>query len=193
MTLPDSGARREFETGAVRDISDGKGRFDLVPMDIVAAILQCALNETAIVGSESMMYDELRYIENFKRTGGTEHLLLALVAYAITVCGIYNPIESVARLLLRVAKRFEDGATKYGERNWEKGINAKHYMDSAGRHHAQWLAGDGSEDHIAAVGWNLLCAIWTCKHKPELNDYGGKQNDPQRISMYGIGGQNETI
>jgi hypothetical protein len=33
MTLPDSGKRMKYETGAVRDISDGKGRFDLMPAE----------------------------------------------------------------------------------------------------------------------------------------------------------------
>lgn len=36
MTIKDSGERREFETGAVRDIAEGKGRCDLMPLDIVA-------------------------------------------------------------------------------------------------------------------------------------------------------------
>uniref|UniRef100_A0A6H1ZPN0 dATP/dGTP diphosphohydrolase N-terminal domain-containing protein n=1 Tax=viral metagenome TaxID=1070528 RepID=A0A6H1ZPN0_9ZZZZ len=30
-TIKDSGERREFDTGAVRDVSGGKGRFDLLP------------------------------------------------------------------------------------------------------------------------------------------------------------------
>jgi len=30
--LKDSGARREFDTGAVRDVAAGKGRMDLLPM-----------------------------------------------------------------------------------------------------------------------------------------------------------------
>ena len=29
--LKDSGTRREFETGAVRDMAEGKGRCDLLP------------------------------------------------------------------------------------------------------------------------------------------------------------------
>ena len=37
--LKDSGARREFESGAVRDISEGKGRCDLLPLDIIGDIL----------------------------------------------------------------------------------------------------------------------------------------------------------
>ena len=31
----DSGNRREFESGAVRDIQEGKGRCDLLPLDVV--------------------------------------------------------------------------------------------------------------------------------------------------------------
>ena len=41
MTIKDSGERREFETGAVRDIQEGKGRYDLLPWE---AIHQLALH-----------------------------------------------------------------------------------------------------------------------------------------------------
>lgn len=37
--IKDSGNRREFETGAVRDIQEGKGRFDLMPW---AALMEVA-------------------------------------------------------------------------------------------------------------------------------------------------------
>ena len=33
--LKDSGHRREFETGAVRDMAEGKGRYDLVPWEAI--------------------------------------------------------------------------------------------------------------------------------------------------------------
>ena len=33
--IKDSGERREFSTGAVRDIAEGKGRCDLLPLDCV--------------------------------------------------------------------------------------------------------------------------------------------------------------
>ena len=38
VILPDSGERTEFESGAVRDIQEGKGRCDLLPLDVVGAI-----------------------------------------------------------------------------------------------------------------------------------------------------------
>lgn len=36
--IKDSGTRREFETGAVRDMSEGKGRFDLLPWYGIEAV-----------------------------------------------------------------------------------------------------------------------------------------------------------
>ena len=38
-TILDSGNRREFESGAVRDIQEGKGRCDLMPLDVVANVI----------------------------------------------------------------------------------------------------------------------------------------------------------
>jgi hypothetical protein len=36
--IKDSGTRREFGTGAVRDMSSGKGRFDLIPWRAIRAL-----------------------------------------------------------------------------------------------------------------------------------------------------------
>ena len=42
MEIKDSGNRREFETGAVRDMQQGKGRYDLVPMEAIRRLaLHC--------------------------------------------------------------------------------------------------------------------------------------------------------
>jgi hypothetical protein len=95
--LKDSGARAEFETGAVRDLSTGKGRCDLLP------------------------------------------------AYTI----------------LRIARHYEKGTAKYGERNWEKGIPLHRYVDSAMRHLFSHMDGRRDEDHMAAAAWNLLCFLET--------------------------------
>ena len=68
--IKDSGERTQFESGAVRDMHDGKGRCDLLPMCV----------------------------------------------------------------LLRLARHYENGCKKYGDRNWEKGIPAHSFADSALRH-----------------------------------------------------------
>ena len=97
MKIKDSGTRREFDTGAVRDMQEGKGRCDLLP-----------------------------------------------------------PLA-----LLRLAKHFEEGAKKYGERNWEKGIPISSFIDSALRHVFKYMAGKQDEDHLIAAVWNLIAAIET--------------------------------
>ena len=35
MDIKDSGNRTEFNTGAVRDLHEGKGRYDLIPWDAI--------------------------------------------------------------------------------------------------------------------------------------------------------------
>ena len=147
-TIKDSGNRREFETGAVRDIQEGKGRCDLMPLDVVA---KCISNPT------------LAHIHCFKTSGDEKKLFSALSA-----SGVYNDYHT---MFLEVSKHFEEGAKKYGENNWQKGIPTHCYIDSAVRHYLKYLRGDKDEEHSRAFVWNIICCIWTCIHKPELNDY----------------------
>ncbi len=66
-----------------------------------------------------------------------------------------------ARALRRVARVFESGAAKYGDRNWEKGQPLSRYLDSALRHTYQVLEGKTDEDHAAQACWNLLAFLET--------------------------------
>lgn len=152
----DSGERREFGTGAVRDIQEGKGRCDLMPLDVVNMYMGM-WDGTEIFNA----------IYTFQQTGNPDDLFGALWHF-----NELDPITTV----LEVAKHFEAGAKKYGEWNWQKGIPVKCYIDSAVRHYLKWLRGDKDEPHDRAFVWNILCCIWTCKHKPELNDYVQNNN-----------------
>lgn len=152
----DSGDRTQFSTGAVRDMREGKGRCDLLPLDVVAWVLGGCHDESDCV---------LNAISFFVNNGFGRSLFDAL-EYFRNLWGV-----DIHTLLLEVAKHFEEGAKKYGENNWQKGIPVKCYIDSAIRHYLKWLRGDQDEPHDRAFCWNLMCAIWTCKHKPELNDY----------------------
>ena len=69
--------------------------------------------------------------------------------------------------LEEVAKHFEAGANKYGERNWEKGQPLSWYVDSLLRHVAKILRGEVDEPHIRAQAWNALCLLDT-KRRIEL-------------------------
>ncbi|MFZ9793625.1 MAG: dATP/dGTP diphosphohydrolase domain-containing protein [Gemmataceae bacterium] len=61
--------------------------------------------------------------------------------------------------LQRVAIHTENGARKYGDRNWEKGQPISRYLDSAIRHITKYASGETSEDHLAAACWNLLAIM----------------------------------
>lgn len=110
--IKDSGNRREFESGAVRDIQEGKGRMDLLPA--------CAI--------------------------------------------------------IRLSKHFENGAKKYEERNWEKGIPTHSFIDSAIRHLMKYLDGATDEDHLCAAAWNCMCCMWTEEKRPDLIDIPSRLN-----------------
>lgn len=63
--------------------------------------------------------------------------------------------------LQRLARHFENGAKKYGDRNWELGQPLTRYIDSAIRHIYAYLEGKRDEDHIIAGAWNLLALVHT--------------------------------
>ena len=161
----DSGNRTEFETGAVRDIQQGKGRFDLMPLDIMSKAFGIKF---AYELEESSIADVLGDVADFQRTGNEGWLCIAIVHYSLAVH------VDLPKLMLDVAKHFENGALKYGEHNWEKGIPISRYIDSAVRHLMKDCACETDEDHAAAFVWNCMCAAWTRKHKPELDDYTQK-------------------
>ena len=112
-TIKDSGERTEFASGAVRDMHEGKGRFDLLPMCV----------------------------------------------------------------LMRLARHYEAGSLKYGDRNWEKGIPCHSYADSALRHICKYMDGWKDEDHLIAAIWNLCGLAWTEEKYPELMDIPARMED----------------
>jgi len=63
--------------------------------------------------------------------------------------------------LKRWAELMARGAKKYGENNWKKAATEAEltrFCSSATRHLFQWLEGDTSEDHAAAVAFNIAGA-----------------------------------
>lgn len=167
----DSGDRTEFESGAVRDMREGKGRCDLMPLGVVGQLFNDKF---------------FNYIEDFQRDGEVVNLYKAIDFFSLHWTPVVDNIDkgtlehiSYATMCLEVAKHFEEGAKKYGDNNWRKGIPAHVYIDSAVRHYLKYIAGWNDEPHDRAVAWNLMCCIWTCDNKPELNDYAAKKEDVQ--------------
>ena len=149
MPILDSGERREFSSGAVRDITENKGRCDLIPLDAMSLAIGLRIPS---------------YIDEYIRSGDYEYLVSAIRIFS------EEAFDSIYTAFLEVAKHYEEGAKKYSERNWEKGILLHCYIDSAVRHYLKYLRGDTDEPHARAFIWNLLGAIWTHKNLPEMRD-----------------------
>lgn len=176
----DSGNRREFESGAVRDIAEGKGRCDLLPLDVVADLYSyfdykstCKKYLTASVC--------LREIDKFIRNGDYEAILEALSFFKPAFILYGTEHMNLAGMLIEVSKHYEEGAKKYAERNWEKGIPAHCYVDSGIRHLIKWADNWDDEPHDRAFVWNMLGLLWTVKHHPDLIDLPYFENVPQPI------------
>lgn len=211
--LKDSGNRREFETGAVRDMEEGKGRMDLVPWgvcsdlhDVMRALFQedhvgfipdpgndeCWMeaplsNAYPKILAEMDLMDFLlnpSYADNgTSPTHRLEQIKAKFLHMAAIFClhhwSLMEVPESVddnfldnagseivdtafGYAMLAVAKHYEDGARKYSENNWRKGIDPRIYFDSASRHLMKCMAGWIDEPHDRAFLWNCLCGAWEC-------------------------------
>lgn len=152
----DSGERRQFETGAVRDIQKGKGRCDLMPLEVL-----CKYFKKPIFGLLGM----------FLKDCNTAHLYECIRLFS-SYYGEKTNTATDCTMFLEVAKHFEEGAKKYGENNWQKGLPVHCYIDSAVRHYLKWLRGDKDEPHDRAFVRNLVCCIWECDFSPRAKASG---------------------
>lgn len=156
-TIRDSGERTEYATGAVRDCKEGKGRCDLMPLDVASNIM------------EDYVLEQINWFKN--RSDVT--FLIDAIKWSCRG----EVFDSIPDMLLNVSKHFEAGAKKYGEYNWQKGIPVHSYIDSAVRHYLKYRDGWEDEPHDRAFAWNIMCCIWTIQHHPELDDYTDKKNE----------------
>lgn len=147
--LLDSGARQQFDSGAVRDIREGKGRMDLVPLELFGKRLKDPI---------------ILALNTYIQKGDTDNLWTAYDLF-IDLVGwdIYTSI-------IEVSKQYEDGARKYAEDNWKKGMPVHCFIDSTARHYMKYRRGDQDEPHDRAVLWNIISGMWMHINKPEYID-----------------------
>lgn len=212
--LKDSGNRREFESGAVRDMQEGKGRMDLIPWGIALQIRETmtdlfggyhhgytienghykAVDVKTCVGpivEYADWMDDVLNNENridgvnripFKRLCEIKNTFIRMAAVFIMFQdGSYDDVQTDeigmislilnqkwSSAMLEVAKHYEDGARKYAENNWRKGMDPKIYFDSAMRHFMKWVYGMQDEPHDRAFIWNCMCGAWEAEQERKL-------------------------
>lgn len=147
--IKDSGNRRQFHSGAVRDMAVGKGRCDIMPLQEMAIFVDAPRN-----------FSVLNSLGEFQKDKEEKHIIEAM---KIFIAEHYDNNPCTA--FLELAKHFEEGARKYGVNNWRMGIPEWCYLDSAVRHYLKFKRGDKDEPHDRAFLWNLICLLWTLKNK----------------------------
>lgn len=171
----------QFDTGAVRDIQEDKGRCDLAPIGVEALLFAYWEDHFPfdVTGTEEpenilsmCMHSILCNIDYYMWKGNTNNLLAAICTFINAVdiwhnialndpSIIWNETTPLCLALLEVSKHYKQGAQKYGERNWEKGIPLHSYIDSGVRHLMKYKAGYTDERHDLAFIWNLMGCIYT--------------------------------
>lgn len=180
----DTGNRTELlDGGGLRDICPENGRCDLMPLDIVSDIIGIAnyiprdvITNYFEITEHQAVCRILSYINNYIYSGNASLLIEAMLIF-IPHCYATRSIsesqfdevlsETLSSAILDLSHRYREGAEKYAERNWEKGIPIKSFIDSGVRHLMKWYRKDIDENHASAFMWNMVGAVWTQAHKPE--------------------------
>ena len=79
----------------------------------------------------------------------------------------YDLISPLA--MQRLAATCHEGAEKYSDYNWEKGMPISEFANHAIAHIYIYLSGDRSEDHLAHAAWNLFGAMHSEELWPGMN------------------------
>jgi len=113
------------------------------------------------------MIRELRERDMKSTDGATVRFATGAVRSSDAEATRYDLISPIG--LEAVARTCAEGAAKYSDYNWERGMPVGDLLNHALRHIYRYLAGDRSEDHLPHAAWGLLAAIHSEALWPELN------------------------
>lgn len=113
MEILDSGERHVFKTGAVRDIYAGKGRCDLLPLHVISGYMSY-VDSRELLDSAITVREIIERIHRFMITKD--------IGYLYECIAIFERLNDwkTEAMLLELSIHYEQGAIKYGERNWER-------------------------------------------------------------------------
>jgi hypothetical protein len=113
------------------------------------------------------MIRELRERSMKEREGETVRFETGAVRSSDAEATRYDLISPIG--LEAVARTCAEGAAKYSDFNWERGMPVGDLLNHALRHIYSYLGGDRSEDHLPHAAWGLLAAIHSEALWPDLN------------------------
>lgn len=161
-----------FETGAVRDTEDSKGSPCLMPNDIIFSMIVgakkidhriCSNTDERIEALIDLASLLSRPIKEGMSKQQFETIVFEIFHHACLLTAELSSVTYSKNLYLpytyglrRLALHYQNGAQKYAENNWRKGMPMRRYYNSLWRHLMSILEQDKSEDHCAAVIWNIV-------------------------------------
>lgn len=150
--ITDTGNRKAFESGAVRDMGNPseKGSPSLIPLEVLADWLH-----------DSTFY-EISILKKHLEEGNTAEAI-------VQIHSIQDSFRKFAYInrtdfVIDLSKHFLEGMKKYSKDNWKLGIPYESYLDSAIRHYIKWMDGLKDESHDRAFLWNLICLDWSIRN-----------------------------
>ena len=185
--LQDSGSREDLAgTGANRDIDPTHGRCDLLPAHILYnyIVRSDMVNEMHRAGIR--VYTVLALGKLFRYLDALDTNIL----YDVLDCLVHQnfiihnsdyidteenwkgmlKLHGFAQMCMDLSVHYKNGALKYAERNWEKGLPIHSFIDSAIRHLCKEILGWTDEPHLIACAWNVVGALYTLETYPWLQD-----------------------
>lgn len=149
--------RDTFSSGAVRD--KFPYRYDLMSEKVIVNVIDrlVALPECDVQDPDALRLAARELVQALlqKDPEGIANSLTAYVSeklYIETIAAIYEVVKLYAAALY-------EGASKYGERNWEKGLPDSNLINHALAHLFGDLSDEGSEDHLSHLVWNALTLV----------------------------------
>ena len=161
---------------ATRHTKENKGRFDLIPGEVINGLAE--LIGEVFKKRKSYSITPLT-IMKAANDGAYLSTILMMIAYSKKsklegfnfgdeVTFTYVDVSSELFVMLSdLAIHFQKGAEIYGERNCENGIPLWSFRDSGIRHLTQWIRGLDDEPHYISAIWNFVMAVWTIWNHPE--------------------------
>lgn len=185
----DKNKLEDFGTGAKREDKSGKGRYDLIPGDVMQDFEDYVEKEftrcegvikspTEVDVSSSAYFndwqDENNYYKFIVNVTAWNFVRIPIDKDEMTYVEFRKGFYEMRKAL---AKHYEEGAKVHGVDNWKKGLpiygseRGGCFLDSMRRHTDQMLQRKTDEPHAVAALWNAFCAVWTLKHRPHSAMY----------------------
>jgi hypothetical protein len=187
--IKDSGERRDFDTGAKRDVDHDKPRFDLIPMTVIRRVIEFYPSKIYAGQMNNIINDDskARMWSLGLQWGETtnDDLLLELIWIALDAirhqeddrpilveASMYGGLHLITpNTYRRLANHYGGGAKKYDPWNWSRGMPFSVFHASLMRHIFAIMHDMTDEDHLSAIFFNAACILhFTTIGRNDLDD-----------------------